>query len=299
MSQWEESGMERSFKNYAIVTTLRCCVLVFLALVFTVAGIGCAQVNHLREAQDAFNQAAHTENALRFNPVPNSDVASLSAAARTGYASVLVSLDRLDPQEINRLKGDKLWGNVLALKALSQWRLRLYPQAKQTAAAALQLPVDALHPRDRTLMAALPALIRIDQVHHFISLGEGIENEEISKNDFDANISSPLLYASTILDEARRLAAPDEPIQIYLIQAQLAAYRNLKIGYRKFSPEGRDSVPVAMKNEAQDRLQDLSDVLLATIGSGDERSNLLLYWYKLIGLYAPDNRCQKREICGG
>ena len=295
----EEQSMKNSIGTQVFSRMHKRSVFLFIALVFAAAGIGCAQVNHLREAQDAFNQAAHAENVLRFNPVPNSDAASLSAAARTGYASVLVSLDRLDPQETNRLKGDKLWGNVLALKALTQWRLRLYPQAKKTAAEALQLPVDALHPRDRTLMAALPALIRIDRVHHFISLGEGIENEEISKNDFDANISIPLLDASTILDEARRLAAPDEPIQIYLIQAQLAAYRNLKIGYRKFSPEGRDSVPVVIKKEAQDRLQDLSDVLLATIGSGDERSNLLLYWHKLIGLDAPDSRCQKREICGG
>ena len=291
--------METSFNNYAIVTNWRRCVYLLLVMVFTVAGIGCTRINHLREAQDAFNQAAHAENALRFNPVPNTEAASLSAAARTGYASVLVSLDRLDPLEISSLKGDKLWGNVLALKALTQWRLRLYPQAKNTATAALELPGEALHPRDRTLMTALPALIRIDQVHHFIALREKNENEEISKNDFDVNIRTPLLNAATILDEARGLVAPDEPIQIYLIQAQLAAYRNLKTGYRKFSPEGRDSVPSALKNEAQARLQDLSDVLLATIGSGDERSNLLLYWHKLIGLNAPNNKCQKREICGG
>ena len=291
--------MPKSFKKSENEIAHRRCALLFLALVFAVAGIGCAQINHLREAQDAFNQAAHSENALRFNPVPNIEAAGLSAAARTGYASVLVSLDRLDPQEISRLKGDKLWGNVLALKALTQWRLRLYPQAKKTATAALELPGDELHPRDRTLMTALPALIRIDQVHHFISLREINENEEISKNDFDANIRTPLLNAVTILDGARKLVAPDEPVQIYLIQAQLAAYRNLKIGYRKFSPEGRDSVPSALKNEAQDRLQDLSDVLLATIGSGNERSNLLLYWHKLMGLNAPDNRCQKKEICGG
>jgi hypothetical protein len=291
--------MPKSFKKSENEMAHRRCAFLFLALVFAVAGIGCAQINHLREAQDAFNQAAHSENALRFNPVPHIEAASLSAAARTGYASVLVSLDRLDPQEISRLKGDKLWGNVLALKALTQWRLRLYPQAKKTATAALELPGDELHPRDRTLMTALPALIRIDQVHHFISLREINENEEISKNDFDANIRTPLLNAVTILDGARKLVAPDEPVQIYLIQAQLAAYRNLKIGYRKFSPEGRDSVPGALKNEAQDRLQDLSDVLLATIGSGNERSNLLLYWHKLTGLNAPDNKCQKKEICGG
>ncbi len=291
--------MERSFKSYAIGMTPGRCAFLFLALVFTVSVIGCAEINHLREAQDAFNQAAHGENSLRFNPVPNSEAASLSAAARTGYASVLVSLDRLDPQEIRRLKGDKLWGNVLALKALAQWRLRLYPQAKKTASAALELPGDELHPRDRTLMTALPALIRIDQAHHFISLRKLKENEEMSKNDFDINIRTPLLNAATILDEARKLVAPDEPVQIYLIQAQLAAYRNLKIGYRKFAPEGRDSVPGELKNEAQDRLQDLSDVLLATIGSGKERSNLLLYWHKLTGLSAPENRCKNSEICGG
>ena len=290
--------MKNFFGRQAFSRSPRCCALLFLALLFTIALIGCAEINHLREAQDAFNQAAHTENSLRFNPLPNAEAASLSAAARTGYASVLVSLDRLNPQEVQRLRQDKLWGNVLALKALAQWRLRLYPQAKKTANAALELPGDELHPRDRTLMTALPALIRIDQVHHFISLREIQDNEEMSKSDFDANIRTPLLNATTILDEARRLVAPDEPVQIYLIQAQLAAYRNLKIGYRKFAPEGRDSVPSEFRNAAQDRLQDLSDVLLATIGSGKERSNLLLYWHKLIGLNAPENRCKKREICG-
>jgi hypothetical protein len=294
----EEHIMKNSIGAQAFSSTHRRCVFLFVALLFSLAGIGCAQVNHLREAQDAFNQAAHAENALRFSPAPNTEAASLSVAAHTGYASVLVSLDRLDPHEISGLKGDKLWGNVLALKALTQWRLRLYPQAKKTATAALQLSVDELHPRDRTLMTALPALIRIDQVHHFISLRERNENEEISKHDFDANIRTPLLNATTILDEARRVVTLDEPIQVYLIQAQLAAYRNLKIGYRKFSPQGRDSVPGALKNEAQDRLQDLSDVLLATVGSGNERSDLLLYWHKLTGLTAPENRCQKREICG-
>jgi hypothetical protein len=291
--------MPKPFNTYENEMTHTRYAFLFLALLFTITVIGCAEMNHLREAQDAFNQAAHAENALRFNPLPNSEVAGLSAAARTGYASVLVSLDRLDPQEVQRLKQEKLWGNVLALKALAQWRLRLYPQAKKTANSALELPGDELHPRDRTLMTALPALIRIDQVHHFISLREIQDDEEMLKSDFDINIRTPILNATSILDEARRLVAPDEPVQIYLIQAQLAAYRNLKIGYRKFAPEGRDAVPSVLRNEAQGRLQDLSDVLLATIGSGKERSNLLLYWHKLIGLNAPENRCKKREICGG
>ena len=58
-------------------------------------------------------------------------------------------------------------------------------------------------------------------------------------------------------------------------------------------------MPGELKNQAQDRLQDLSDVLLATIGSGKERSNLLLYWHKLTGLSAPENRCKNKDICGG
>ena len=110
--------MPKSFKTYENEMTHRHCAFFFFVLVFTVSTIGCAEINHLREAQDAFNQAAYAENALRFNPVPNSEAASLSAAARTGYASVLISLDRLDSQEIGRLKEDKLWGNVLALKAI-------------------------------------------------------------------------------------------------------------------------------------------------------------------------------------
>src|SRR5690242_16763761 len=71
---------------------------------------GCASTNRLREAQDAFNQAAAAENALRFDAKAADAVTSLGAV-RSGYASALLSLGRLEnSKDESRLRSDGLWG---------------------------------------------------------------------------------------------------------------------------------------------------------------------------------------------
>ena len=53
------------------------CTALILAAVLTA---GCASVNHLREAQDAFNQGAAAENAQRLaGSTPKEALASLTA----------------------------------------------------------------------------------------------------------------------------------------------------------------------------------------------------------------------------
>src|SRR4051812_28872527 len=104
--------------------TLACCCL---ALLLALAS-GCASVNRLREAHDAFNQAAAVENAQRFDSNPASATASLSAV-RTGYASALLSLDKMESADERSLRQDGLWGTALTLKALCQWRLGQFQQA--------------------------------------------------------------------------------------------------------------------------------------------------------------------------
>ena len=139
-----------------------------LALVVLAAlAVGCASVNHLREAQEAFNEAVTLETTLRFDAAlaegPTQAQLAKHTTVQNGYASALLSLDRLESRDVDRLKRDGLWGNVLALKALAQWRLGLTDDAQSTARELQQTGAGPVHPRDRALLLALPGLIRTDE----------------------------------------------------------------------------------------------------------------------------------------
>jgi hypothetical protein len=139
-----------------------------LALVVLVAlAAGCASVNHLREAQESFNEAVALETTLRFDaPLaegPTQARLAQSTTVQNGYASTLLSLDRLESRDIDRLKRDGLWGNVLALRALAQWKLGLADEAQATAREIQQAGAGPVHPRDRALLLALPGLIKTDE----------------------------------------------------------------------------------------------------------------------------------------
>ena len=189
-----------------------------LALLVVLA-VGCASVNHLREAQDSFNQAADAENALRFDAKAADAVASLGAV-RSGYASALLSLDKLETsKDQTQLRNDGLWGTALTLKAMTQWRLGQFDKAIATAELAKQSASDQIYPRDRAVTTALPGLVKTDQAYNKILLPTtplaDVEALLIGGNGAVANLQS-----------ARDQAEKDHPVQIYLLQSQLAAYRN-------------------------------------------------------------------------
>src|SRR5688572_9268208 len=140
--------------------------LALLALIIA----GCASTNRLREAQDAFNQAAAAENTLRFDAKASDAVTSLGAV-RSGYASALLSLDKLEnSKDESRLRNDGLWGTALTLKALTQWRLGQFDKAIATAELAKQSASDQTYPRDQAIVAALPGLVKTDQAYSKILL---------------------------------------------------------------------------------------------------------------------------------
>src|SRR5262249_33967548 len=125
----------------------------------------CTSVNRLREAQDSFNQAAATENAMRFD-TKASDAAAGIISVRSGYASALLSLQMLEgTKEQGQLRNDGLCGTALTLKALTQWRLGQFDNAVATADQAKQSAGDQIYPRDLALMTALPGLVKTDQAY--------------------------------------------------------------------------------------------------------------------------------------
>jgi hypothetical protein len=234
-----------------------------MALALTV---GCQSINHLREAQDAFNQAAREEltaladpqltdaNALATGPVLQ------WSKVRNLYGSALVSLAKIKGGEESELRTEKLWGAKMTLEALCHWKLGSYAKAEAAAKEAQATAAEQLYPRDRALLAALPGLIQNDYSYDLL-VNTTPQSPQEKTNLFER--VRPLLVGSegaiTIIEEARSasLVETNHPVHIYLIQCQLAAYRNYRKAYELIVRTGapRDSEP---HQSAQRHLDDLA-----------------------------------------
>ena len=269
----------RSHRRCFVERTIACFAVVLLVAL----AAGCASVNRLREAQDAFNQAAASENALRFDstqPLGSaSDAPASWSVARNGYASALLSLEKIDTEDQKRLRADGLWGTALTLKALSQWRLGLFSKAIATAEEAERSAGDQIYPRDRAVLAALPGLIKTDQAYAKI----------LATNTALANIAALLIGengAVANVQTGREIADKNHPVQVYLIQAQLAAYRNFQVATDRLN--NRATVPAdhPARAKANAQLKELDAVLKAQ-KAGQPGQDLVNYWSQLCALDLP------------
>ncbi|RPH77368.1 MAG: hypothetical protein EHM88_17900 [Candidatus Rokuibacteriota bacterium] len=232
-----------------------------LALVVLAAlAVGCASVNHLREAQEAFNEAVTLETTLRFDAAlaegPTQAQLAQNTTVQNGYASALLSLDRLESRDVDRLKRDGLWGNVLALKALAQWRLGLTDDAQSTARELQQTGAGPVHPRDRALLLALPGLIRTDEA--FAALQRvPAEPSPAQRAATLRNVQLLVADAGEAIDRGRGAVDPAHPVHVYLIQARLAALRNLQVAHERLGDGDARALPPERRAEVQRELKEL------------------------------------------
>lgn len=260
------------------------------------AGVGVG-VNRLREAQDAFNVAAALENRTQLVStlgIPGADEslgtqlsqspgeALISASqVRAGYAAALQSLRQIDEPERAQLQRDQLLGTVLSLQALSEWKLGLHEDALRSADQAAQAGA-GLFPRDAAVIAALPGLIKIDLAYATIAAMEprapgNIESFEAVRQrlvgkpgqvDADSAVNDLRL--------ARQKAGPLHPVTVYLIECQLAAFRNYQVAHQRvhgLNPPPDD--PAAI--EASHNLHELVE-FLETMNARPLAAARLSFW---------------------
>jgi hypothetical protein len=232
----------------------RWAVLAFLAL--TIAAAGCTSVNRLREAQESFNQAAAEDTRLRFDAALPERVSAAplvqNTAVQNGYASALLSLEKLEARDVSRLKQDKLWGNVLALKALAQWKLGLLDKALDTAREGERASADQVHPRDRALLLALPGLIKTDEAFTALQRVPAAPDAAQRAATLDT-VQLLITDAGHAIDRGRAAADVAHPVHVYLIQAKLAALRNLQSARERLG-EGAGRTLTEMERDEVKRL---------------------------------------------
>jgi hypothetical protein len=242
--------------------------------------VGCRTVSSLRDAQDTFNRAAVAENALRSDlsrPLEGSGADTMTGlgAVRSGYSSALLVLNRITAESAEELRKDQLLGDALTLKALCEWRLGQFSNAVATAQSARNTAADQLFPRDGALLQALPGLIKSDQAYQKIMdrkpLTE-IEQLLVSANGAVADVQA-----------AREAVDRDHPVQGFLLQAQLAAYRNFTVAVFRLNNNAPVPVDHPARVKANTHLKELDRLCKAT-GAGP---NLVNYWQKLCALDMP------------
>ena len=260
-----------AFPRVAVVT---------LGLVLSLFAAGCQTVSSLRDAQDTFNRAAAAENALRSDldrPLDDGGSETMIGlgAVRSGYASALLLLNRIVSESSDKLRNDQLLGDALTLKALCEWRLGQFSNAVATVQSAQSAAADQLFPRDRALLRALPGLIKTDQAYQKIMERKPLTEIEqllVSGNGAVADLQA-----------AREGVDRDHPVQIFLLQAQLAAYRNFTVA--EFRLNNNATVPVEhpARTRANTQLKELDRLCkAASVGP-----NLVNYWQKLCALDFP------------
>jgi hypothetical protein len=216
-------------------------LLPWAVLVGAVVLAGCRQVNHLREAQVAFSRAAELENTTRWE-ASNATLGRQLAEApdqvlvdlilmRSGYAAALESLREADP---GRLSRDGLLGVALTLQALAEWRLGQHDAALATQERAEREASGELMPRDAALLAALPGLVKTDLAfEEILRMGDHAADNERLLNERLRPRLVGAQGAVADLEDARGKVAAEHPLQIYLIQCQLAAFRNYQVACQK------------------------------------------------------------------
>ena len=239
---------------------LRLAAALAILLLATMASAGCTSTNRLREAQASFNEAAAAESQLRFGDALTEGSMQGQVTQNTmiqnGYASALLSLDNLEARDVDRLKQDKLWGNVLALRALAQWKLGMLDKARDTAKEAQQVGADQIFPRDRALLLALPGLIKTDEA--FAAL-ERLPAEPTPEQRAATlrNVQLLIADAAAAIDRGSGAADAEHPVHVYLIQAKLAALRNLQVAHQRLGDGDARTLPADRRAEAQGLLKEL------------------------------------------
>lgn len=127
----------------------------------------CKHIEYVTQAQEAFNSAAESEydNILALREFSD-DPYELEKInfSQSNYAIAYNRIEKAISSSRSKLEKDELLGTALTIQALCEWKLGKYTDAPNTANEALKYLEN--QPRDKSVMIALPGLIKADQAYN-------------------------------------------------------------------------------------------------------------------------------------
>ena len=287
------------FKNRLLLGRLS-----FFALVLFVVQ-GCASLVSIDKAQDLFSKGAEIENKQTFN-FQNLDPISPASYYNLAYTEVKGAI----AADEAKLKQDGILANAYTLKALCEWKLKNYTQARISSDKAYKLFEESesqgiFMPRDKALMGALDGLILTDMVNDSIMLlnqmkALGIDLEKAMRfytqniSDPDADKEGRMEQAVTIIGENKAKVTNIPAMNNYFLMCQLASMKvwsdgmdyldNALINNQNAPENLRVSVNQLLDKDNQ-VYKEKRDALLGaleTLFEGQEDQSMYLYWKKLL-----------------
>lgn len=215
-----------------------------LGIIFLLSNLACSPpvgVNNLGDIQRTFSETATKDNQFDQNMLSKTsaqdiDGASLdSVAISIGYASVLDQLNTLPKEQIASLKDSGLWGNVLMLKAMSQWRLQKYVPALETLQKIDEKTYNSLGNRDKVMLHMIPGLIKNDEFYQQLKQAQGkpVNAEEV--RNIQQGFSSVLSTLHAALDKSNG----NQTMRRYMLISYLGTYKNHQDACGLSAPENR------------------------------------------------------------
>ena len=263
----------------------------------------CISIRHLDHAQDNFNRGAALENQLRFNP-QTEVLTSPSLYYNSAYSDVNKALQKKDD-----LKKDDLLANALAIKALCEWRLKMYDEAKKSADSAMEQILGLERkgirlPRDKTLMEALPSLIAVEQAHQSLyalqkpalaSLAAARDHYTTEIYNADPAKEAKLEEVLKKIEAIRAKVTDIEDLSLYLVQSELTALKTWSdaLDFLRQSANKDASLSDSAKKEAREfcskqrsdfldpQKKELIEELSKLLPQGTD-DPLVKYWDRLI-----------------
>ncbi len=271
-------------------------------LVALLAGclISCAGIDAVttyREARQTFDDAAARENgiqlgrafpATRLTPDPATKLVPVTpdvttmARTETTYRTALAQLQAIDAGGEAELHKHGLLLDKLVLESLCFLRLKQYDGLAPLMGRARQLAglQDQSEPagrgRDSYMLQALPGLIMNDRA--YVGIPRQVTSDTALFEEIEKMLIGPGDHALDYLSAARRSAfEARHPVRLYLLQTELAAYRNL-MGAYAFCRPNRAGRPTRWSETGARRQADRLLKCLMDLDPSTDRRIFTMWW---------------------
>ena len=233
---------------------------IFLWVIFGLMLSSCSPyLKYFQTAQQSFNQGAEAENLLKTNP--NASVSIMPESnyrmARTFIMKAMGDIkNEKETHDKTNLAKDGLLLNAYTIKALSEWKLGLFPEAIKTSRACkitFENDASVQNQRDYIIMMALEPLVYNDSIAAYTSKLDP-KTPKKALTEVDKSSLENLKKGFEIIKEQRATLAPDHPVQTYLIISQLSLaknWKNLSSKLRQQLRRGREADMPSIRKEME------------------------------------------------